>query len=112
MITCYLQGGLGNQLFIIITTIAYGLRHNQPVLFDYSDKLTGGCTLRYTFWDTFLFALKPLTTTMSIPRGKVIRENTGGYRPIEPPLGENRVLTGYFQSYKYFDHQYCRIFVL
>ena len=146
MITCYLQGGLGNQLFIIITTLAYALRHNQPVLFHYSDKLTGGCTLRYTFWDTFLFALKPLTTTLSIPLCKVIRENTDGYRPtpstpvygvqsltcaygsqrakpayvvrqrrttgslqIEPPLGENRILTGYFQSYKYFDQEYPEI---
>ena len=29
MITCNLQGGLGNQLFQIFTTISYALKHQQ-----------------------------------------------------------------------------------
>ena len=64
MNSCKLQGGLGNQLFQIYTTIAYSLQYNKPFFFLDNHQLgsgTNGQTIRYTYWDTFLSALKPVS---------------------------------------------------
>lgn len=110
MITCFLQGGLGNQLFILFTTIAYALQNKQPVLFYYSEKLTNGCTLRYTYWHTFFKALQELTTIVPIMNGlKVIKEQTEGkYNELEV-VKSSAVLVGYFQCFNYFQDEYHEI---
>ena len=60
MLTCNLQGGLGNQFFQIFTTIALSLKTNQSFFFINKHKLTSdeavanGTTIRYSYWDTFL----------------------------------------------------------
>ena len=65
MLTCNLQGGLGNQLFQIFATIAYSLKTNQSFFFINQHQLTNerdaknGTTVRYSYWDTFLSGLKP-----------------------------------------------------
>ena len=41
-ITVFLQGGLGNQLFQIFTTMSYALTHNYNYIFEYSEKLDIG----------------------------------------------------------------------
>ena len=60
-ITCYLMGGLGNQLFQMFTTIAYGIRHSKKIIFSYTPTLTTG-TIRSTYWEDFLQSIKPFTT--------------------------------------------------
>ena len=120
MITCYLQGGLGNQLFILFTTIAYALQNNQPVMFYYSEKLVHGYTLRYTYWNTFFRALKELTTIKPIMNGlKTIKEHREGkYTELDKmkptnqsdeSVAQSAILYGYFQSFKYFQDEYGEI---
>ena len=59
MITCNLQGGLGNQLFQIYTTIAYAYDTNSRFFFPNIRELKNVITNRHTYWDTFLSNLKP-----------------------------------------------------
>ena len=112
MITCLLQGGLGNQLFILFTTIAYAIQNKHPVLFHYTKRITTGFTPRYTYWDTFLSALVGLTTSASSLNGlKPIREyKEGQYNELEKiELNTSAILYGYFQSFRYFQDEYYEI---
>lgn len=109
MNSCKLQGGLGNQLFQIYTTIAYSLQYYKPFFFLDNHQLgTGinGQTIRYTYWDTFLSALKPfLKSEDQLPQLLCIREKSFHYQSL--PENKNTMmgilLVGYFQSPKYFD---------
>ena len=64
MLTCNLQGGLGNQLFQIFATIAFSLKTSNSFFFINKHQLTtqnealNGATVRYSYWDTFLSGLK------------------------------------------------------
>ena len=58
-ISCKLMGGLGNQLFQIFATIAYGLDTNHTVVFPYTDFVIYG---RRTYWRNFLNHLAIMTT--------------------------------------------------
>ena len=48
MISCDLRGGLGNQLFQIVATIAYCIKNKLPFIFPYSEMLNE----HQTYWDT------------------------------------------------------------
>ena len=48
-----LMGGLGNQLFQLFATIAYGIEHTHNVVLPYVSQLHCG-TVRNTYWDSFL----------------------------------------------------------
>lgn len=109
-ISCFLMGGLGNQLFQIFAVIAYAKKHNCQFVFKYSKELRIGI-LRYTFWDTFLKGLLQYTTHDS--NNSLIapyidsfpRYNEIGFHYKTLPCNENLdylSLFGYFQSYKYF----------
>ena len=107
MITCKLQGGLGNQLFQIFTTIAYSLEHSCPFIFLNQFQLnTGnnGETIRYSYWTTFLKALQPFLRD-NIVGFELYKESNFSYNKLINNLGKlnNTVLLGYFQSYKYFE---------
>lgn len=125
MLTCNLQGGLGNQLFQIFTTIALGLKTNQSFFFLNRYQLTNiqdvnnGATIRYTYWDTFLNALKPFVKDQNkLPNLDLwLKEQGFNYDPsILLNLLNNqqkvKMLVGYFQSYKYFDIYRSAIFKL
>lgn len=111
VITCNLMGGLGNQLFQICATISYGIDTNRTIIFPYSDFLTVGMT-RPTYWNNFLTSLMSFTTSnntnkynnhslSSFPR---IQETGFAYTPLpNNPACMELMLSGYFQSYKYFD---------
>jgi hypothetical protein len=129
-VSCVLQGGLGNQLFQIFTTIAYSI--DNKILFNFSSKYdlyAGESTIRHTYWKTFLTALTPFLKS-SDPRADLaalntsllesfsqsgykerkvlyIREKEFAYNSLPKPYGSNTVdkcLYGYFQSAKYFHH--------
>jgi hypothetical protein len=106
MITCKLQGGLGNQLFQIFATISYAMKYNKSFFFLNIDKLGISITIRYTYWNSFLSELKPfLKNSDQIPQQLVtIKEQKFNYEPISENLydGYGVVLNGYYQSYKYF----------
>jgi hypothetical protein len=125
MLTCNLQGGLGNQLFQIFTTIALSLKTNQSFFFINKHKLTSdtaaqnGTTVRYSYWDTFLSNLKPFVKDQDkLPKLELcFKEQSFNYDPsILINLLNNqhivKMLVGYFQSSKYFDLYKDKIFQL
>jgi hypothetical protein len=109
MITCYLMGGLGNQLFQIFCTIAYSIKYKNPFWFSNKKQLGElgqGITVRYTYWETFLKNLKPFIKNLDYTSDmKTIREKGFEYNAFEETYicDENILLFGYFQSYKYFE---------
>jgi len=110
MISSHLMGGLGNQLFQIFTTIAYGIKEKMKIVFPFSETLTTGIE-RPTYWGSLLSRLKPFTageknnpTNQEIYSWKTIRENGFFYNELPKiPESMNIILYGYWQSYKYFD---------
>jgi len=110
------MGGLGNQIFQIFATIAYGIKCRKQFKFLNLDKLGGGTTtIRYTFWNSFFSNLKPFLTNELPNKLHTIRENGFPYKELsilEITLNDDILLYGYFQSYKYFHNQYdtiCRL---
>lgn len=125
MLTCNLQGGLGNQLFQIFTTIAFSLKTNNSFFFQNKYQLTNekdalnGATVRYTYWDTFLSGLSVFVKDSNkLPNLElIIKEKGFNYDPsILLNMMNNqqkvKMLVGYFQSYKYFDIYKKAIFKL
>lgn len=116
MVTCYLMGGLGNQLFQIFTTISYAMHTNSKPIFLYNNK-TNGMTLRTTYWNTFLKSIRYMVVE-AFPYIKLnyIKENGFHYTPLPLPFNlinnSNICLYGYFQSYKYFDKDKYTLFRL
>jgi hypothetical protein len=114
MITCALVGGLGNQLFQIFTTISYAILTENNYKFTNNVILLGG--IRHTYWDSFLAELKKNTTDM-FPPLTCIKEISFEHHDInlDEIRGKNIILSGYFQSYKYFDKNYntiCKLIAL
>jgi hypothetical protein len=118
MITCNLQGGLGNQLFQIYTTIAYAYDTNSRFFFLNIKELKNLITDRHTYWDTFLSSLRSyLLEPELINKDKdnlvIIREKGFSYNTIPFPLpiqkSKIQMLNGYFQSAKYFDNYFQSI---
>lgn len=115
MITCNLMGGLGNQIFQIFATISYAIKtRNQFKFLNVSTLGSGSTTIRNTFWNSFFSKLK-LFLYDNIPQPiHVIREKefTFNELPIYEMIGNDCLIYGYFQSYKYFHENYemiCRI---
>ena len=109
MISCKLCGGLGNQLFQIFTTIAYAMTYSNPFFFLNNHQLgngSNGSTIRYTYWETFLTALKPFLKNINeIPQLMFINEKNFTYEELPENFDKTHgtLLVGYFQSPKYFD---------
>ena len=128
MITTNIMGGLGNQLFQIFNVISYAIDNNCQFVFPsqkilYADENT---TLRYTYWDTLLYELQSfLKEEKDIYYNiKLYEKDDSSYTkflPVDKLLNhikENNkfsltssfvYFTGYFQSYKYFQHNYDKI---
>jgi hypothetical protein len=114
MITIKLQGGLGNQLFQIFTTIATAIANNDTFFFVYSDKLAE----RFTYWNSFLEPLRQYTV-ITPPYGLPLytfMEEGFHYTPIPHLLDDAKhktevvMLDGYFQSHKYFEKHKSTIY--
>jgi hypothetical protein len=111
------MGGLGNQLFQICATLSYGIDTNRTIVFPYSYFLTVGAN-RPTYWNNFLTSLLSFTTynetnqynnhcLSSFPR---IQEPGFAYTPLpNKPECMELMLSGYFQSYKYFESNKAEI---
>jgi hypothetical protein len=120
MISSNIIGGLGNQLFQIFTTISYAIDNNCDFIFPNKNELYAGAntTLRYTYWNTFLNKLQPYLKYENEINCelKFIESNDSKYIKL-PELSNfkhikedlNVYLSGYFQSYKYFEHNFKKI---
>jgi hypothetical protein len=116
IITCDLMGGLGNQLFQISATIVCGLEMNRKIVFPYSEVLRTG-TVRSTYWNDFLNGLKTFTCPaeeLLVNRFFIYKEEGFRYKRPQPNVrsDNNLYLSGYFQSYKYFDSKKDMLFKL
>jgi hypothetical protein len=109
MITTYLMGGLGNQLFQIFNVIAYSLENKVPFFFKYSDTLKVGKE-RPTYWNSLLKNLKLFMKKEDIQL-IVYRENGFHYTKHKKNM-DNFTFHGYYQSYKYFLNSYDNIIKL
>lgn len=109
MITCNLMGGLGNQLFQIFTTISLSIKTTNSFVFSDTKLLDNG--KRHTYWDTFLFRLKPFLRPF-FRKMTILKERGFEYNniPLHDLMGADTCLYGYFQSYKYFDDTFPTIY--
>ena len=96
MISIYLQGGLGNQLFQIFTAIAYAMDHHEKLVFP---SFKADIDTRPTYWDTILKRLKDgIDPKLNCDTITKHHEQTFHYTPL--PKLSNVMFVGYFQSYK------------
>lgn len=100
-VTCHLKGQLGNQMFQVATTIAYGLDHGyQPIFPNLFQAHIGTYHYRHIFHRLDLFFPDDFDPI-------IYKEDEHTqyvkYAPI-PDFKQNICLNGFFQSYKYFDH--------
>lgn len=100
MITCDMQGGLGNIMFQVATTYALAKRNNGECYFDLSKSIS--CVTQHfnnlSQYKDNIFS--------NLPNNKVMNHNnhysepTFQYSPI--PYNEDLFIHGYFQTEKYF----------
>jgi len=118
IVSCFLMGGLGNQLFQIFASMAYCIRYRRKMVLPYSETLEVGIS-RPTYWDSFLTYVKRYTTSNpeieykndDLLRLPQYREPHHHFKEI-PPIEQPVLLFGYYQSYKYFEQQYEKIIAL
>jgi hypothetical protein len=102
------MGGLGNQLFQIFATISYAIKSRNMFKFTNAKTLgSGATTIRNTYWDSFFSRLKHFTTD-EFPKLNVISEKdfTFNELPVNKMINQDVIISGYFQSYKYFEENY------
>ena len=109
MIYCALMGGLGNQLFQIFATIAYALKNGH--IFKFPDSKLFDTSKRPVYWSTLLSSLIDNTIGSPPPLLSLIY-NESGFQYQEIPAIANTEsinISGYYQSYKYFEDYYGKI---
>ena len=125
MITHDVYGGLGNQLFQIFTTIAISLKSGHSFFFTYKPAIVDQDTHRHAYWDPFVVQPDASHSFLSWKRIEVKEPENHEFMEIVPrhvPFPNNNLietptevvyqLTGFFQSYKYFEHEFddiCRM---
>jgi hypothetical protein len=109
------MGGLGNQLFQIFATISYAIKTKNKIQFLNLKTLgTGTTTIRNTYWNTFFSKLKPFLIEELPELIYKIYEVEFLYKelPLHEMINKDILISGYFQSYKYFEENYgiiCRM---
>jgi len=110
MLTVELMGGLGNQLFQIITLMAYSKKCNQPFILKKVSSLPGQYVTRNVYWDTLLKKIKGnLVDEPNFDKYTILNEKCFSYQEL-PIRNTDTKLFGYFQSYKYFEQEGNDIF--
>uniref|UniRef100_A0A6C0H640 Glycosyltransferase n=1 Tax=viral metagenome TaxID=1070528 RepID=A0A6C0H640_9ZZZZ len=110
IITCNLMGGLGNQLFQIMTLIYFAENEKIDYILLKKEYLQSNNkeTKRKTYWDSMFKELKDKTReTIYFFNQEYLREKSFNYKKIEIERNYcDKILYGYYQSYKYFDKQF------
>lgn len=111
VVSCNVIGGLGNQLFQIITCVSYGLTHCKKIIIPYYDN-TPGITQRDSYWNNLL---KPFIIFTNKNENNTIPNKMVTYKEVEfaynviPMYDSSVYFSGYFQSYRYFDDNIDKI---
>lgn len=122
MISVYLQGGLGNQLFQIFTGLSYAMDYKMQYRFTKynqnskdprsppSDLAPNGHP-RPTYWTNLLCNLEPYTIENETLHKNHVTEvySESGFKYRKLPKKENFMIVGYWQSYKYFENNLTQI---
>lgn len=95
----FINGGLGNQLFQLATALEYCNKYNLCLKI-----ITGNDNSRPYYWNSLLKSFSDIVETSPVPKEILLYEEPGfSFTEIpSPPLGENIILKGCFQSPKYF----------
>jgi hypothetical protein len=102
-------GGLGNQLFQIFNMISLSIDYKAEFYLlnkSYSDSVF--CN-RVVYWDNLFNSLRNILKDDKFFRDEnfiLFNEKDFSYNKIALPINNNIMLEGYFQSYKYFIHNY------
>lgn len=118
----YLQAGLGNQLFMIFALISYAIDHGLKdyKILSYPTRTMNGTQ---TYWDSILGGFKEMVMSNVLktqnPDENPIIQNVEYEKYEEPQFAyeqlphelayKNVMLKGFFQSYKYFEHNFNKI---
>jgi len=114
MISVYIQGGLGNQLFQVFALMSYCFDNDKKFVFPgYKlDPVSKGGSPRPTYWSNLLKGLKKYVDPQLHPE-KRYTEPHYHYRalPDTKQQGDDVSfeLFGYFQSARYFHHNFNKI---
>ena len=114
MISIFLQGGLGNQLFQIFAYISFCIQTGDKIVIPKNklDKFSAEGFPRNTYWDTIF---KRLSIFLSSDDKKLFslpyyNEPFYNHYPlIKYPNNLEYMFKGYFQSYKYFENNFKKI---
>jgi len=110
-VSCNVKGGLGNQLFQIFATIAYGIRTGREVRFCFTEQIGN----RSSYWHSFFKGLKQFQINQNdfiyifyggVGSGNCIMHQEPSYAYSEIPKYPNVanvLLDGYYQSRNYFE---------
>lgn len=109
MLSIYIMGGLGNQLFQIFALISTSIDNKKEFVIPYYEKTTNGIQ-RITYWNSFLKNLKKYTKHIDRPV-IIYKEPDFRYNPLPSHNSNCKLLmyNGYFQSEKYFKPNFTQI---
>ena len=105
MISCYLQGGLGNQMFQVAATIAAAENCATDAVFNFEKMCLPTCDIHTrdggnNYYRSNIFSNLNFSDNIKIT--KIYHEPQFKYTQI--PAEDGLALYGYFQSEKYFSH--------
>ena len=109
MLTCHIQGGLGNQLFQIFYLISTAIRY-KTLWYIVPMKVIGS---RPSYWTTIFQKISDkyrpgyLFPINTCPEEYICRMDTATIEMMV--TSTHTVLTGYFQDYRYFEGNYKEI---
>jgi len=112
MITCIIKGGLGNQLFQICALISYVSKYKL----DWYIQNTNMAGNRPTYWNTIFIKLQHMlrrrhhSNMIIVNETQIVKYNIETFGKII--TGNNIILDGYFQHYKYVENVYNIIYNL
>lgn len=101
-ISFQMLGGLGNILFPYANALSLAKDFNLDLKLFYNHQ--GILHTHPQDYKDIFFKSKTLLNQDQLSDFSIIQENNFTYGKIVPNKNENVFLTGYFQSYKYFDH--------
>jgi len=111
IITCKLNGGLGNQLFEIFRTISYALEHNKMNLLKFPN-IFNEYNSRPSYWNSILFKLNDYLIDKNdylYANSIVSRETDFKFQEFNI-ISDNIKFDGYYQCYKYYEDYYETIY--
>ena len=112
IITANYIGGLGNQLFQIFNMISLSIDYNLNFYLLNKSYSKSVFFNRFVYWNNLFRSLKNILKDVdffSEYQFTYFNEKDFNYSKINLPQNHNIMLEGYFQSYKYFIHNYDNI---